>query len=155
MYLIVSLPFNCLSGGYHCLRVPSLLRHLKGLVFVYKQQLCADMYAAIPVHTLARGRHMPGYPRIDIGNDYLMARYDGAILDGQVCCLEACAIPKKTQRSTFGGLCFLYKEPMIGLHCLTGRRKAPLAATMLCQHASRGQNSQRCDCRCDSAVNVC
>jgi len=29
------------------------------------------------------GRHMLGYPRIDIGNDYLMARYDGAILDGQ------------------------------------------------------------------------
>ena len=57
------------------------------LVFTPKQVLCTDMQVVTPFHLLAHGRHMPGYPRIDIGNDYLMARYDGAILDGQVCCL--------------------------------------------------------------------
>ena len=54
--------------------------------FVQKQPL--RQYAVISFYTLAYGRHMPGYPRIDVGNDYLMARYDGAILDGQVCALK-------------------------------------------------------------------
>jgi hypothetical protein len=25
---------------------------------------------------------MPGYPRVDRGNDYLMTRFDGAVVDG-------------------------------------------------------------------------
>lgn len=28
-------------------------------------------------------RKIPGYPRVDRGNDYLMARFDGAVLDAQ------------------------------------------------------------------------
>lgn len=42
---------------------------------------------------LCCGRHMPGYPRIDVGNDYLMARYDGAIVDGQVAHASICLKP--------------------------------------------------------------
>ncbi|KAK9838450.1 hypothetical protein WJX81_000079 [Elliptochloris bilobata] len=45
------------------------------------------------VYSRAHLRHMPGYPRIDVGNDYLMARYDGAILDGQAWGLGAAGPP--------------------------------------------------------------
>ena len=34
-------------------------------------------------NSMALRRRIPGYPRIDRGNDYLMARFDGAVLDAQ------------------------------------------------------------------------
>ncbi|KAG6542768.1 hypothetical protein Mapa_015845 [Marchantia paleacea] len=41
-----------------------------------------SMYPGV-IYAPSQYRYMPGYPRVDTGNPYLIARYDGLILDGK------------------------------------------------------------------------
>ena len=54
----------------------SFLTWWQGRVEQVSYSCCAVVNGAVV--TL---RHMPGYPRVDKGNDTLLARYDGAVVD--------------------------------------------------------------------------
>ncbi len=54
------------------------------------QQYCmlVQIYPLFAIHTdtdscCCASRKLPGYPKIDTHNDYFLARFDGALIDGQ------------------------------------------------------------------------
>lgn len=77
------------------------------------------MHVHVREATMLACRQIPGYPRIDRNNDYLIARFDGLVIDAKPWLLEVLSEVQRTGSYTSANDSSPEREACIrDLHCL-------------------------------------